>query len=135
MYSILSTVPQNSTGTFSIIALMTGAAVDKQFPAVIPANGTDMVAYETELMTEKVKFASALALVVGIIQVLFGLLNLGAVSILLAKPVVAGFTTASAIIVTLAQATHLFGVPVTRFSGFASPLKTIVSIFQGKKAR
>ena len=44
----------------------------------------------------------------------------------------AGFTTASAIIVTLAQATHLFGIPVTRFSGFASPLKTIGSIFQGK---
>jgi len=131
MYSILSTVPQNSTGTFSIIALMTGAAVDKQFQTVSPPNGTDTALFETELMTEKVKFASALALVVGIIQVLFGLLNLGAVSILLAKPVVAGFTTASAIIVTFAQATHLFGVPVTRFSGFASPLKTIVSICQG----
>lgn len=123
VYSILSTVPQNSTGTFSIIALMTGAAVDKNFPS----NGT----VDAAEMPEKVAFASALALVVGIIQVLFGILNLGAISILLAKPVVAGFTTASAIIVALAQATHLFGVPVTRFSGFASPLKTIVSIYQG----
>jgi len=69
--------------------------------------------------------------VVGVLNILFGLLNLGCMSILLAKPVVSGFTTASAIVVTLAQATHIFGISVTRYSGFAGPLKTAVSIGQG----
>ena len=64
---------------------MTGAAVDKQFPALAPTNGTTLDTLSAEQMPEKVKFASALALVVGIIQVLFGLLNLGAVSILLGE--------------------------------------------------
>jgi len=39
VYSLLSTVPQNSVGTFSIIALMTGSVLDKHFPA--PPNATE----------------------------------------------------------------------------------------------
>jgi len=75
--------------------------------------------------------AVSLSFLVGILNILFGLLNLGCMSILLAKPVVAGFTTASAIIVTLAQGTHIFGIHVTRYSGFAGPLKTFGSIMYG----
>ena len=42
-----------------------------------------------------------------------------------------GFTTASAIIVTLAQGTHIFGISVTRYSGFLGPIKTFISILSG----
>jgi SulP family sulfate permease len=75
--------------------------------------------------------AVSLSFMVGLFQIAFGILNLGCLSILLAKPVVSGFTTASAIVVALAQGTHLFGVPVTRYSGFAGPLKTFGSIIYG----
>jgi len=40
VYSLLSTVPQNSVGTFSIIALMSGSVLDKHFPTG-NGNGTD----------------------------------------------------------------------------------------------
>ena len=140
IYSLLSTVPQNSVGTFSIIALMTGSVLDKHFP-IAPGNESIAMNASTTVngITDywaKVEMGVSLSFLVGVLNIAFGLLNLGCMSILLAKPVVAGFTTASAIIVTLAQGTHIFGVTVTRYSGIAGPLKTFASIvggiFQGR---
>lgn len=130
MYSFLSTVPQNSVGTFSVISLMVGSVLDKHFPT--PQNMTDdMLKNGITDYDAKLEMAVSLSFMVGLFQIAFGILNLGCLSILLAKPVVSGFTTASAIVVALAQGTHLFGVPVTRYSGFAGPLKTFGSIIYG----
>ena len=115
-------------GTFSIISLMSGAVLDKNFPT--PVNSTDTDVF----YAEKVEMSVALTFCVGLFHLFFGLFNLGALSILLPKPVVGGFTTASAIIVSLAQATHILGFSVPRHSGFAGPLLTICEIFKGLTA-
>jgi len=131
VYSLLSTVPQNSMGTFSIISLMSGSVLDSRFPIStnLTTNGEIDPFY-----AEKVEMSTALTLGVGLFHAAFGLFNLGALSILLPKPVVGGFTTASAIIVSLAQATHIFGFPIARHSGFAGPLLTIGEVFKGLTA-
>ena len=85
-------------GTFSIISLMSGTVLDSRFPTTSNAT-TDVDPY----YAEKVELSTALTLGVGLFHCAFGLFNLGALSILLPKPVVGGFTTASAIIVSLAQ--------------------------------
>ena len=118
-------------GTFSIISLMSGSVLDSRFPIStnLTTNGEIDPFY-----AEKVEMSTALTLGVGLFHAAFGLFNLGALSILLPKPVVGGFTTASAIIVSLAQATHIFGFPIARHSGFAGPLLTIGEVFKGLTA-
>ena len=124
---MLSTVPQNSVGTFSIISLMSGAVLDKHFP--LRSNGTNSSVTDFDPDYDaKVGISIAMTFMVGLFHLAFGLLNLGFLSILLPKPVVGGFTTASAIIVTLAQGTHIFGFPVQRYSGLAGPIYTFVDI-------
>lgn len=98
---MLSTVPQNSVGTFSIISLMSGAVLDKHFP-LRSINGTNSTATADDFDPDydaKVGLSIAMTFMVGLFHLAFGLLNLGFLSILLPKPVVGGFTTASAIIV------------------------------------
>ena len=125
VYSMLSTVPQNSVGTFSIISLMSGAVLDKHFPL----RSTNETATDFDPDYDaKVGVSIAMTFMVGLFHLAFGLLNLGFLSILLPKPVVGGFTTASAIIVSLAQGTHIFGFPVQRYSGLAGPIYTFVDI-------
>ena len=124
---MLSTVPQNSVGTFSIVSLMSGAVLDKHFP--LRSTGTNSTATDFDPDYEgKVGLSIAMTFMVGVFHLAFGLLNLGFLSILLPKPVVGGFTTASAIIVSLAQGTHIFGFPVQRYSGLAGPIYTFVDI-------
>ena len=122
VYSLLSTVPQNSMGTFSVIALMTGSVLDRHFPTLNAtesaiSNNTGrfikisikfltmplpVINYHTSSRTkllkvngitdyyEKLEMATTLSFIVGILNIAFGLLNLGSMAILLAKPVVAG---------------------------------------------
>ena len=125
---MLSTVPQNSVGTFSIISLMSGAVLDKHFP-LRSTNGTNSTTTDFDPDYDaKVGLSIAMTFMVGLFHLAFGLLNLGFLSILLPKPVVGGFTTASAIIVSLAQGTHIFGFPVQRYSGLAGPIYTFIDI-------
>jgi MFS superfamily sulfate permease-like transporter len=126
-------------GTFSIVSLMSGAVVDKHFPDSTRLNTTTPTTLNTtleidhvtdELYDKKVELSISLSFLVGILHLSFGLFNLGCLSVLLPKPVVSGFTTGSAIIVTLAQATHIFGFPVQRYSGLGGPIKTFIQIIK-----
>ena len=59
---------------------------------------------------EFIGFAILLALMVGIIQFSMGALRLGFLVNFLSHPVIAGFTSAAAIIIGLSQLKHLLGV-------------------------
>ena len=90
---------QLATGPVAIVSLMTAASLEP----LATAGSTSFIAY-----------AIALSLVVGIFQLLLGVLRLGLVVNFLSHPVVNGFTNAAAIIIASSQLSKLFGVYVDK---------------------
>lgn len=68
-----------------------------------------------------------LALFVGVIQVLLGILKLGFLVNFLSKPVLSGFTSAAAIIIGLSQLKHLFRVDMAQTNKIHILLQEVVS--------
>jgi sulfate permease, SulP family len=88
---------QLATGPVAVVSLMTAASLEP----LATAGSTAFIAY-----------AVALSLIVGIFQLLLGVLRLGLVVNFLSHPVVNGFTNAAAIIIASSQFSKLFGVYV-----------------------
>jgi SulP family sulfate permease len=59
---------------------------------------------------EYIGLAALLALMVGVLRVLLGLIRLGSVAYLLSEPVLAGFTTGAAILIVSSQLPRLFDI-------------------------
>ena len=89
---------QLATGPVAVVSLMTAAALEPL--ALTP----DMY----------VAYAIALALMVGIFQLILGTLRLGVLVDFLSHPVVIGFTNAAAIIIATSQLSKIFGVVVEK---------------------
>jgi SulP family sulfate permease len=89
---------QLATGPVAVVSLMTAAALEPL--ALTP----DMY----------VAYAIALALMVGIFQLMLGTLRLGVLVDFLSHPVVIGFTNAAAIIIATSQLSKIFGVVVEK---------------------
>ncbi|XP_056224096.1 prestin isoform X2 [Seriola aureovittata] len=122
---------QTHISTFAVISLMIGGVVVREAPDsmfyVLPANGSNMSAVlDVEARdARRVQVAVVLTTLVGIIQIIFGLLRFGFVAIYLTEPLVRGFTTAAAVHVVVSQLKYLLGVKTQRFSG---PLSAIYSV-------
>lgn len=86
---------QLATGPVAVVSLLTAAAL-------APLAGPGTGAY--------VAYAILLALIVGLFQLLLGLLRLGVLVNFLSHPVVLGFTNAAAIIIATSQLSKIFGV-------------------------
>jgi len=97
--SLFGSSRQLATGPVAIVSLMTATALEP----LATAGSTNFIAY-----------AVLLALLVGIFQLLLGLVKLGAVVNFLSHPVVSGFTNAAAIIIASSQLSKLFGVFVEK---------------------
>lgn len=95
VYAVLGTSRTLSVGPVAVLSLMTAAALSR-------LDLPDSQAYVTAALT--------LALMSGLILLVLGLLRLGFIANFLSHPVVAGFITASAIIIALSQFRHLLGV-------------------------
>ncbi len=98
---------QLSTGPVAVVSLMTAAAIGP----LVATNPEGYVAY-----------AVLLAFMVGIFQLMLGLLRLGVLVDFLSHPVVVGFTNAGALIIATSQIGKLFGVSV---SGFEHHYETV----------
>lgn len=86
-----------STGSVALVSVMTAAALQP----IVGLEHADYIAYTI-----------LLAFMVGVMQVAFGLLRLGALVNFLSQPVVLGFTNAGAIIIGTSQIDLIFGVHV-----------------------
>ena len=64
--------------------------------------------------SQYIQMAILLALLMGIIQLLFGILKMGFLASFLSKPVISGFTSGAAIIIGLSQIKHLLGIPISQ---------------------
>ncbi|XP_042367606.1 prestin [Plectropomus leopardus] len=131
LYTFFGTSRHISVGTFAVISLMIGGVAVREAPDsmfyVVPANGSNTSAVlDVEARdARRVQVAVVLTTLVGIIQIVFGLLRFGFVAIYLTEPLVRGFTTAAAVHVVVSQLKYLLGVKTQRFSG---PLSAIYSV-------
>ncbi len=72
--------------------------------------------------------ALTLALLVGALQVLMGVLRLGFLVTFLSHPVISGFTSAAAVLIGLSQVKHLFGIPLQSGPTLGGYLKQISNV-------
>ncbi|XP_028265194.1 solute carrier family 26 member 6-like [Parambassis ranga] len=131
VYVIFGTSRHISLGTFAVVSIMAGTVTEKLAPDslfyVNGTNGSEIV--DTDAQTAyRVQIASALAVLVGIFQILLGVVRFGFVVTYLSEPLVRGYTTASACHVCVSQLKYLFGVSPDRFSGPFSFIYTLVDI-------
>ncbi|RIV39731.1 SulP family inorganic anion transporter [Micromonospora radicis] len=111
-YALLGSSGTLAVGPVAITALMTGAAL-------APLAGGDPARYAA--------LAGLLALLVGGIQALLGVLRLGALVNFMSHSVLSGFTSAAAIVIAASQVKELFGLR----SGRAETFPAIVAAVWG----
>jgi len=76
--------------------------------------------------SEYIQLAIVLALIMGGIQFLLGVLRMGFIVSFLSKPVISGFTSAAAIIIGLSQLKHLLGVPLAQSNKIHVFIRSII---------
>ncbi|XP_039998602.1 prestin [Xiphias gladius] len=135
LYTFFGTSRHISVGTFAVVSLMIGGVAVREAPDsmfyVLPANGSNMSAVlDVEARdARRVQVAVVLTTLVGIIQIVFGLLRFGFVAIYLTEPLVRGFTTAASVHVVVSQLKYLLGVKTQRFSGPLSAIYSVKAVF------
>lgn len=109
IYALLGSSPQLAVGPVAMVSLLIASGV-----GAIAEIGS----------AEFIQYAILLALLVGVIQLLMGLFRLGFLVNFLSHPVIAGFTSAAALIIGISQVKYLFGVQIPR-GDFIETLKSL----------
>lgn len=99
IYSILGTSRQLSVGPVAMDSLLVATGI-----STLAITGSD----------QYIMMAITLSLMMGLFQLVFGILKLGFLANFLSKPVISGFTSAAALIIGFNQLTHLLGIHIDR---------------------
>lgn len=99
LYAIFGTSRQLAVGPVAMVALLISSGV-----GAIAEIGSP----------EFISLAILLALMVGIMQLMLGVLRLGFLVNFLSHPVISGFTSAAALIIGMSQLKHLLGIDIPR---------------------
>lgn len=99
LYAIFGTSRQLAVGPVAMVALLIASGV-----GALAEIGSDNF----------IGMAILLSLMVGVIQLLMGVLRLGFLVNFLSHPVIAGFTSAAALIIGFSQLKHLLGIDIPR---------------------
>ncbi len=99
VYALLGTSRQLAVGPTALASLLTASAV-------APLAGGDVQKF--------IALAVLLSLVAGVVQVVLGLVRAGFLANFLSRPVLAGFSSAAAIIIGVGQVKHILGLDVGR---------------------
>ncbi|XP_053107607.1 pendrin [Hemicordylus capensis] len=136
-YFFLGTSKHISVGPFPVVSLMVGSVVlsmapDEKF-LMVSSNmtGLNKTMIDTESRdAERVLIASTVTFLVGIIQLVFGALQIGFIVRYLADPLVGGFTTAAAFQVLVSQLKIVLNVSTKNYNGILSIIYTLIEIFE-----
>uniref|UniRef100_A0A8D1G2Y2 STAS domain-containing protein n=1 Tax=Sus scrofa TaxID=9823 RepID=A0A8D1G2Y2_PIG len=136
-YFIFGTSRHISVGPFPVVSLMVGSVVLSMAPdehfIISSSNGTALNTTVIDFAARdaaRVLIASTLTLLVGIIQLIFGGLQIGFIVRYLADPLVGGFTTAAAFQVLVSQLKIVLNVSTKNYNGILSIIYTLIEIFQ-----
>ena len=99
IYALFGTSRQLAVGPTAIMAIMVGAGLSQ---------------FVQDGMSTFIGMAILLSLMVGVIQFLMGIFRLGFLVNYLSHPVIAGFTSAAAIIIGFSQLKHLLGIELSQ---------------------
>jgi len=110
--SLWGSLPQLHTGPVAMLSLMSAAAV-----LPLAALGSE----------DFIVLSVMLALMVGVLRLLLGLLRMGILVNFLSSPVIVGFTNAAALIIGLSQLSKILNVPFPRTDNFVLDLWTVVA--------
>ena len=95
IYSLFGSSRQLAVGPVAIVSLLTFSGV-----SLLAESGT----------SEFIAYAALLALMVGLLQFILGLVRAGFITNFLSHAVISGFTSAAAIVIGLSQLKHLLGI-------------------------
>jgi len=109
--SLWGSLPQLHTGPVAMLSLMSAAAV-------LPMAALGSEAFIT--------LSVMLALMVGVLRLVLGLLRMGVLVNFLSSPVIVGFTNAAALIIGLSQLSKILNVPFPRTDNFVADLWTVI---------
>ncbi|KAJ8046325.1 Pendrin [Holothuria leucospilota] len=112
-------------GSFAVVSIMTGDAADK----VIKEISKDKVLSPEEEEAARIQAVVTLALMVGIIQIILGILHFGILSDYLPEPLIRGFTTGAAVHVFTSQFNKMFGISLEDVTGPLSIFRQYVPFF------
>jgi sulfate permease, SulP family len=110
-YAVLGTSGALAVGPVAITSLLTAEGLAR-------VTGTDDPSYAA--------LAALLALLVGGILLLLGLLRMGVLVNLLSHPVISGFTSAAAVVIAFSQAKDLLGLDIGRQTRVVDTLRGVV---------
>nr|XP_045008799.1 solute carrier family 26 member 10 isoform X1 [Jaculus jaculus] len=126
IYSLLGTGRHLSTGTFAVLSLMTGSAVERLVPEPLAGN---LSGHEREqLEAQRVGAAAAMAFASGALLLGMFALQLGVLSTFLSEPVVKALTSGAALHVLVSQLPSLLGLSLPRQIGYFSLFKTLAAV-------
>ena len=111
IYAIFGTSRQLSVGPVAIASLLVAAGVGQ-----LATEGTQAF----------VQLAFALALMVGVMKLIFGFFKLGFLVNFLSDPIIAGFTSAACLIILSGQIKPLLGLDFARQSGFLATMEAVI---------
>ncbi|XP_023066432.1 solute carrier family 26 member 10 [Piliocolobus tephrosceles] len=126
IYSLLGTGRHLSTGTFAILSLMTGSAVERLVPEPLVGNLSGIE--KEQLDAQRVGVAAAVAFGSGALMLGMFVLQLGVLSTFLSEPVVKALTSGVALHVLVSQLPSLLGLSLPRQIGCFSLFKTLAAV-------
>lgn len=115
IYALFGTSRQLAVGPVAMVALLISSGVG----ALAELGSAEFIA-----------LAITLALMVGVIQFAMGAFRLGFLVNFLSHPVIAGFTSAAALIIGFSQLKHLLGINIPR----GKVHETLINVFQNYEA-
>ena len=114
-YTLLGSSMTLATGPVAVISLMTASALA---PLAQPGSA------------QYIELAIQMALISGVMLLVFGLLRLGFLAHLLSHPVISGFISGSAILISIGQLKHLLGVQASGNNIIATLLDLVRHLLQ-----
>lgn len=116
VYSFLASTPHVSVGPTALASLLCLNGISGLADPGTP---------------EYLGLAILLAALTGVLQLLFGLLQLGGITSLLSRPVLSGFVSAAAVLITFSQLDALFGIPTERTTYLHESILELLRNVQG----
>ncbi|CAI2354828.1 unnamed protein product [Caenorhabditis sp. 36 PRJEB53466] len=115
IYMFFGTARHISIGVFAVASMMVGAARLRLAPD-LPANSTALE-FPLGEYVDPLVFTSALTFLVGVVQIIMGVLRLSFLTTYLSDPLVSGFTTGAAVHVFTSQLNKVLGIELPRHEG------------------
>ncbi|KFQ37204.1 Sulfate transporter, partial [Merops nubicus] len=142
IYVAMATSRHNSVGSFGVLCLMIGQSVNRHLqlagysdhstgsPLLGNSSSSSNGTGACDRSCYAITVALSLSFLVGLYQILLGVLQLGFVAVYLSEPLLSGFVTGSSLTIITSQMKYLLGLKIPRHEGVGSFILTWVDLFR-----